>query len=167
MELGGRHSKYWLPWLVGMPAETATAIVSLLMGGILERFPRLKICFAHGGGSFPYTLGRITHGFKVRPDLCATETKVSPDQFIGRFYTDSLVHDPDALDLLVKTIGEDRIILGTDYPFPLGEVRGFESAYAGKAIDDCKALREPTKDKLRYQNALEFLGLNEEDLRRQ
>jgi aminocarboxymuconate-semialdehyde decarboxylase len=55
----------------GMPSETATAVMSLLMGGILERFPRLKICFAHGGGSFPYTIGRMQHGFLVRPDLCA------------------------------------------------------------------------------------------------
>jgi predicted TIM-barrel fold metal-dependent hydrolase len=55
----------------GMPSETATAVMSLLMGGILERFPKLKICFAHGGGSFPYTIGRMQHGYLTRPDLCA------------------------------------------------------------------------------------------------
>ena len=66
MIMGGRYSKYWLPWLVGMPAETATAICCLLMGGVLHRFPRLKVCFAHGGGSFPYTVGRVQHGYKVR-----------------------------------------------------------------------------------------------------
>ena len=64
--MGGRQSKYWLPWLVGMPAETATAIVSVLMGGILEQFPKLRFCFAHGGGSFPFTIGRIEHGYQVR-----------------------------------------------------------------------------------------------------
>ena len=75
-------SKYWLPWLVGMPAETATAVCCLLMGGVLHRFPRLKViagrqqvtlfmavktqvCFAHGGGAFPYTVGRVQHGYKV------------------------------------------------------------------------------------------------------
>ena len=89
-----------------MPAETATAIVSVLMGGILEQFPALKICFAHGGGSFPYTAGRIQHGYNVRPDLCATDCNKPPLDFLRKFWTDSLVHDTDALDLLVKVIGE-------------------------------------------------------------
>ena len=60
--------KYWLPWLVGMPAETSRAICSMIFGGVLEQFPKLRVAFAHGGGSFPFTLGRIEHGFKVRPD---------------------------------------------------------------------------------------------------
>ena len=67
-----------------MPAETATAIVSLLMGGILEQFPKLRICFAHGGGSFPYTVGRIQHGYNVRPDLCATDCNKTPRSFLGK-----------------------------------------------------------------------------------
>ena len=83
MQMGGRFSKYWLPWLVGMPAETATAIVSLLMGGVLYNFPRLKVCFAHGGGSFPYTVGRVQHGYNVRPDLCATDCSLPPRDFLG------------------------------------------------------------------------------------
>ena len=78
MQLDGRMQKYWLPWLVGMPCETAVAMCSLLMGGVLEKFPRLKICFAHGGGAFPYLIGRIEHGYDVRPDLCATESPFSP-----------------------------------------------------------------------------------------
>ena len=99
MELGGRMKKYWLPWLVGesatslapwirckasypvppgMPGETAVAICSMIMGGVLERFPRLKVCFAHGGGAFPYIIGRVEHGFNVRPDLCATENPFNP-----------------------------------------------------------------------------------------
>ena len=83
MQMGGRFSKYWLPWLVGMPAESATAIVSLLMGGVLYNFPRLKVCFAHGGGSFPYTVGRVQHGYNVRPDLCATDCSLPPRDFLG------------------------------------------------------------------------------------
>ena len=94
----------------GMPAETATAIVSVLMGGILEKFPALKICFAHGGGSFPYTAARIQHGYNVRPDLCATDCSKPPLDFLGKFWTDSLTHDTNALDLLVKVIGEVGII---------------------------------------------------------
>jgi aminocarboxymuconate-semialdehyde decarboxylase len=85
-------------------------------------FPKLKFCFAHGGGAFPFTIGRIQHGYDVRPDLCATECDVSPIDFLGKFYTDSLVHSQKSLDLLVDVIGEDKIILGTDYPFPLGEL---------------------------------------------
>ncbi|HEY4560836.1 MAG TPA: amidohydrolase family protein, partial [Lysobacter sp.] len=65
--------KYWLPWLVGMPAEQSRAACCLIFGGVLERLPRLKICLAHGGGSFPYTIGRIEHGFNMRPDLVATD----------------------------------------------------------------------------------------------
>lgn len=63
--------KYWLPWLVGMPAETSRAICSFIFGGVFERLPKLRVAFAHGGGSFPSTIGRIQHGFDVRPDLCA------------------------------------------------------------------------------------------------
>jgi aminocarboxymuconate-semialdehyde decarboxylase len=89
-----------------MPSETALAICSVLMGGVLERFPRLKLCFAHGGGAFPYTVGRVQHGYDVRPDLCAVDCKSSPRSFLGTFWTDSLVHDVDAMRLLVKVIGE-------------------------------------------------------------
>ncbi len=78
METSGRYSKYWLPWLVGMPSETSTAICSMLMGGVFERFPKLKVAFAHGCGSFPYTAARIEHGFNVRPDLCATRCQTPP-----------------------------------------------------------------------------------------
>lgn len=78
MELTGRMAKYWLPWLVGMPGETAQAICCMIFGGVLERYPRLRVCFAHGGGAFPFTIGRIEHGFNVRPDLCAVENNVNP-----------------------------------------------------------------------------------------
>jgi aminocarboxymuconate-semialdehyde decarboxylase len=117
----GDMQKYWLPWLVGMPAESSRAICSLIFSGVLERLPRLRICFAHGGGSFPATLGRIEHGFNVRPDLCAIDNPHSPRKYIGRIYFDSLVHEPAKLDYLLKLVGADQIALGSDYPFPLGE----------------------------------------------
>ena len=158
MQMGGRFSKYWLPWLVGMPAETATAIVSLLMGGVLHNFPRLKVCFAHGGGSFPYTVGRVQHGYKVRPDLCATDCPLPPRDFIGKFWTDSLVHDDAALRLLVDVMGEDRVILGTDYPFPLGEVL-IADTFPGKVIDESQ-FSVKTKRKLFWDNAMDFLNLD-------
>ncbi|MEO8648732.1 MAG: amidohydrolase family protein [Acidobacteriota bacterium] len=115
-------SKYWLAWLVGMPAETSRAICSLIFSGVLERLPELRICFAHGGGSFPATVGRIDHGYHVRPDLCAVDNPHSPRKYLSRMYFDSLVHDAAKLDYLVKLVGADQVALGTDYPFPLGEL---------------------------------------------
>ncbi|MBK8145889.1 MAG: amidohydrolase [Bacteroidetes bacterium] len=114
-------TKYWLPWLVGMPAETSRAICSIIFGGVLEQFPKLKIAFAHGGGSFPATVGRVEHGFKVRPDLCAIDNAHNPRNYLGKFWVDSLVHDKDAFHLLQQTIGNEKICCGSDYPFPLGE----------------------------------------------
>ena len=107
------------------------------MGGVLQRFPRLKVCFAHGGGSFPFTVGRIQHGYNVRPDLCATDCDQPPRDFLGNIWTDSLVHDSSALELLLEVIGEDRVMLGTDYPFPLGEVKIVDT-YPGKVVVESK-----------------------------
>ena len=114
--------KYWLPWLVGMPAETSLAICSMIFSGIFEKLPNLKVAFAHGGGSFPATVGRIEHGFNVRPDLCAVDNPVNPKEYLGKFYLDALVHDAKMLDYVVDLIGENRVAMGTDYPFPLGEL---------------------------------------------
>ena len=143
---------YWLPWLVGMPAETRRAICSMIFGGIFERLPNLRVAFAHGGGSFPATAGRIQHGYDVRPDLCAVDNNVDPLDYLGKFWVDSLVHDADALDFLLKKVGEDKIALGTDYPFPLGELN------PGKLIESSKYSKE-IKEKLLFQNALNWLGL--------
>ncbi|XP_043929596.1 2-amino-3-carboxymuconate-6-semialdehyde decarboxylase [Protopterus annectens] len=154
MQTDGRMSKYWLPWLVGMPAETTTAICCMIFGGIFEKFPRLKVCFAHGGGAFPFTIGRITHGFRVRPDLCALDNTANPRKYLGSFYTDALVHDPMALKLLVEVIGKDKVLLGTDYPFPLGELE------PGQLIESMEEFDEKLQNKLKYENALEFLGLD-------
>ncbi|KAH9370422.1 hypothetical protein HPB48_008690 [Haemaphysalis longicornis] len=90
----------------GMPAETTAAICEVMFGGVLERFPRLKLCFAHGAGSLPYTIGRIQHGFDVRPDLVAVDNKVPPKDYLGKIYADSLVHNYSALRLLLETLGE-------------------------------------------------------------
>lgn len=117
-----RMDKYWMPWLVGMPVETTTAIVSMIFSGLFEKLPKLRVAFAHGGGSFPATLGRIEHGFVVRPDLCAVDNNVNPREYMGRFWIDALVHDPAVLSHVVELMGADRVAMGTDYPFPLGEL---------------------------------------------
>lgn len=118
----GDMQKYWLPWLVGMPAEVSRAICSLIFSGTLERLPNLRICFAHGGGSFPATIGRIDHGFNVRPDLF-TDNPHGPRRYLNRIYFDSLVHEPAKLDYLINLVGSDHVMLGSDYPFPLGEAK--------------------------------------------
>ena len=151
--MGENHmTKYWLPWLVGMPAETTRAICSLLFAGVLERYPRLRFAFAHGGGSFPYTIGRIEHGFNVRPDLCAMDNPVNPRSYIGKFWIDALTHDATSLQYIVSLMGEDKVCMGSDYPFPLGEHR------PGKLIEEMNF--EPAiREKLLSQNALAWLGL--------
>ena len=145
--------KYWLPWLVGMPAEVSRAICSLIFSGTLERLPNLRICFAHGGGSFPATLGRIDHGFTVRPDLCAVDNPHSPRKYLSRMYFDSLVHDASKLDFLIKLVGADQVMLGTDYPFPLGELE------PGKLIDSM-AYDDSIKEMLFNGAALNWLNLD-------
>ena len=148
-----RMPRHWMPWLVGMPAETARAIAAVTMGGVLERLPSLRICFAHGGGAFPFTVGRLDHGFRERPDLCATRTERAPGEFARSMYFDSLVHDADALRLLLKVAGADRVALGSDYPFPLGE------RVAGALIESMADLSVADRERLLRGTALEFLGL--------
>jgi len=160
-----RMPEYWLPWLVGMPAESSLAICSMMFGGVFERFPKLRVAFAHGGGAFPFTIGRIEHAFHVRPDLVATENKTNPRKYLARtddrrgvtparFYVDSLVHDAGALKLLLKLFGAERVALGSDYPFPLGE------AHPGKLIESIKELSSKEKAQLLSGTAKEFLGLS-------
>lgn len=147
--------KYWLPWLVGMPAETSRAICSMIFGGVFEKLPKLNVCFAHGGGSFPSTFGRIQHGFEVRPDLCAVDNPSHPGKYIGKFFLDSLVHDPEVLKFIVKMFGSDKIMLGSDYPFPLGELRPGETILFVDEFD------YSVKEQLLYKSALDWLQLSE------
>ena len=135
-----RLTKYYFPLIVGNPLETALAASKLIYGGVLERLPQLRVCFAHGGGAFPYTVGRIEHGFIARPDLCALENNINPREYLGKFYVDSLVHDADALRLLLKMVGEERIALGSDYPFPLGEAIPGELVHKTPMSDSDKEL---------------------------
>ncbi|MGI8820437.1 MAG: amidohydrolase family protein [Chthoniobacterales bacterium] len=154
-----RMPKYWLPWLVGMPAETCLAISCMTFGGVFERFPKLRVAFAHGGGSYPFTIGRMEHGFDVRPDLVATDNKVNPRSYLAsgdrpaRFYVDSLVHDREALAFLLKLFGAPRVALGSDYPFPLGEAR------PGALIESMTGISATEKAQLLAGTAREFLGL--------
>lgn len=148
--------KYWLPWLVSMPAETSRAICSLMFGGVLERLPELRLAFAHGGGSFPFTFGRIQHGFNVKPELCAVDNPYAPEKYLKQIYLDSLVHDSRGLQFLIEFLSEDQIVLGTDYPFVLGE------HHPGQLIENSDFSSQVTA-KLLGQNALKWLGLEDRE----
>ena len=150
-----RMERYWLPWLLGMPTETALAICSMIFGGVFEKLPNLRVAFAHGGGTFPSLIGRIEHGFDSRPDLVAIHNNVNPRKYVGKFFIDSLVHDADVLNFLVKFLGADRIALGSDYPFPLGENT------PGKLIESMN-FNDRIKEQLLSGAALEWLNLKKE-----
>lgn len=149
----GSMEKYWLPWLVGMPAETSRAACSMIFGGVLERLPNLRICFSHAGGSFLPTIGRIEHGFNCRPDLVAIDNKVNPRSYIGKFWVDSITHDIDALKYILKLQGSKRVCLGSDYPFPLGDLE------IGKFISE-SGLRNEVIEDIFCHSTLEWLNLD-------
>ena len=149
-----RMPQYWLPWLVGMPAEASLAIGSMIFGGVFERLPDLRVCFAHGGGAFPMTVGRFARGFEARPDLCAVDNDVDPRSYLGKFSVDSLVHDAGALKYLLNVMGENRVVFGSDYPFPLGEDS------PGRLLDSMPDLSDTVRRKISHDNAVEFLGLD-------
>jgi len=147
--------RYWLPWLVGMPAETARAVSSMIFGGIFERLPALRVNFAHAGGSFLPTIGRIQHGFDCRPDLVAIDNPVAPQHYLGRFWVDSITHDPLMLDYVLKRQGSKRVTLGSDYPFPLGDLK------IGSFIETMN-LDTKQKEDIFHNAALEWLNVKKE-----
>jgi aminocarboxymuconate-semialdehyde decarboxylase len=153
MMAGERMRKYQLPWLVAMPAETQLSILWLILSGAFERLPRsLKLCFAHGGGSFPYLLGRVDNAWRNR-DLVREDCPRLPSSYVDRFYVDAAVFSGDALSFLVKTMGEERVMLGSDFPFPLGEQQ------VGNLIRSHESLPARTRECLLHANATRFFGL--------
>jgi len=148
--------KYWLPWLVGMPAETARAVCSLIFSGVLERFPEIRFNFAHAGGSFIPTIGRIEHGFNCRHDLVAVDNHVPPSHYLRHFWVDSATHDPDLLTYILTKQGSARVSLGTDYPFPLGDLE------IGSFIKEM-GLPQEDLENIFFRSALTWLNLREED----
>ncbi len=116
--LGSRLDTAYLGNIVGQPTETTLALHHLVFGGVLDRFPGLTICAAHGGGYFPHYLGRADHAYEVRPESRTMAQR--PSEYLRRLYVDSLVYTTDGLARLVGAIGADRVLLGTDYPFDMG-----------------------------------------------
>lgn len=147
-----RMPKYMLQWLVGMPAETQLGILSLILSGAMERLPRtLKICFAHGGGNFAFQLGRVDNAWRQR-DIVRQDCPRPPSEYVDRIHVDSAVFSERSLALLAAVVGEDRVMLGSDYPFPLGEQR------PGELVRNSGVLAESLKNKILAGNAVEFFG---------
>ncbi len=139
--MGEEHmQKYWLPWLVGMPAEISRAACSMIFSGVLERYPKLRVCCAHGGGSFLPTISRIEHGWECRPDLVAIDNKHNPKSYLGKFWVDSHVCDHKMLQYVIDLIGADKVMQGSDYPFPLGEAIPGELVRTAPLSDSAKAM---------------------------
>jgi aminocarboxymuconate-semialdehyde decarboxylase len=152
--MGGQRMKKWmLPWLVAMPAETQLGMVSLILSGALERIPdSLKICFAHGGGSFAWLLGRVDNAWEHR-DIIRKDCPQRPSSYARRFHVDSAVFDPGALRLLCDVMGTDRVMLGSDYPFPLGEQR------IGSLVAEAAFLSPAERERILHGNARAFFDL--------
>lgn len=150
-----RMPKYMMAWLVAMPAETQLSILSLILSGAFERLPRsLRICFAHGGGSFAFLVGRVDNAWTHR-DIVSVDCPNPPSSYVDRFYVDSAVFNEGALSLLIDVMGEDRVILGSDHPFPLGEQE------IGALVRNHDGLSGTVKSKILGGNASQFLGLDE------
>ncbi len=148
-----RMSKYMMPWTVGMPAETQLGIVAMILGGAFDKVPAtLRICFAHGGGSFAFLLGRLENAWQHHP-VAHGVCELPPRQYLQRFSVDSAVFDARALEFLVGTMGAERVMLGSDYPFPLGEHR------VGSLIRE-SSLTALEKSRLLGGNAVSFLALD-------
>lgn len=153
MPTSPRLNRWMARWLAGMPGETHLSILALILGGVFDEVPdTLRICFAHGGGSFPFWLGRADNAWRRR-DIVRGRSLRPPSHYTDRFYVDSVVFDPPALRLLIDMMGENRVLLGSDYPYPLGE------RPVGAVIDRSTFLTPEQRHRLRDANAREFLGI--------
>ncbi len=150
---GPRLDRWMARWLVGMPAETHLSLLAMVLGGVFDQLPpTLRICFAHGGGSFPFWLGRADNAWHRRGDVVRGRSAHPPSHYVDRFYVDTVVFSQQALRLLVDTLGTERILLGSDYPYPLGE------RPAGRVIREAEFLSDADRAALLGGNARRFLG---------
>jgi aminocarboxymuconate-semialdehyde decarboxylase len=157
MMAADRMDRYMMAWTVGMPAETQLAMVSMILGGAFDRLPEsLRLCFAHGGGSFAFLLGRLENAWHNR-DIARGRSERPPSAYLDRFSVDSAVFDDGALKLLVDVMGAERVLLGSDYPFPLGEQQ------IGALVRGAGFLDNAAKTAILGANAARFLALDGAD----
>jgi aminocarboxymuconate-semialdehyde decarboxylase len=143
-----RQKSYYLNNLIGNPLDTTIAAACLIFGGVMDRYPKLKICLAHGGGFTPYQAARWEHGWAVRPEP-KKNVKEQPREIAKRFYYDTILHSDKVLEFMIGHVGVDRVVLGSDYPYDMGQldcvehVRSLSISEAGKA-----AILQGTAEKL-------------------
>lgn len=147
-----RMGRYHLLNLIGNPTETAVGIGSLIYGGILERLPELKLCFAHAGGSMPYLIGRLDHGYKVRPE-CKSAIPKAPSEYFKRLYFDTIAHSPQGLLYLIQSVGSDKVLLGSDYPADMADPQPVAT------VDKLGQISQADKEKIWGGNAARLLGI--------
>ncbi len=114
--------RHFLHNMIGRPTETTIAIARLIMAGVFDRHPDLRVCVVHGGGFLPYQIGRLQRGWEGMPGVADTDLSTPPREVIGDLYFDTIVHNPQALRYLIDLVGADRIMVGTDYPFEAGDL---------------------------------------------
>lgn len=149
-----RLDRWMARWLAGMPAETHLSVLAMVLGGTFDTVPdSLRICFAHGGGSFAFWLGRLENAWLRRGDLVA-KSEQPPSAYVGRFSVDSVVFEPTALRVLVDTLGASQVMTGSDYPYPLGE------RPAGDVVRRSDFLSDADRDAILSGNARRFLALD-------
>jgi len=144
--------RYFMDNSVGRPAETTIALAGLIYSGVFDRFPNLKVCAVHGGGFIPFQIGRLDRGYRAKPELAAKEASRLPSDYLQMLYVDTVVHDPRVLRFLIDIMGADRILVGTDYPFEMGD----DDPVA--LIDSVPGLEPAHRDAILFGNARTLLG---------
>jgi aminocarboxymuconate-semialdehyde decarboxylase len=137
--------------IIGQPLETTVALSLLIFDGTFDRYPQLKILAAHGGGYLPYYIGRSDHGYKVRPE--SAKIKKKPSEYLRQIYYDNLVYSPEILRDLIDKAGVSQIVVGTDYPFDMGDYEVHE------LIENILNLSDAERELILHGNALRLLGL--------
>ncbi|HEX2829308.1 MAG TPA: amidohydrolase family protein [Burkholderiales bacterium] len=148
---GGRLDCYYLTNLIGNPLDTTIMMGKLMFSGALDELKDMKMLLAHGGGFLPYQIGRFEHGHKVRPDTAAV-TKSRPFEMFKQFYFDALTHDPLAIRHLIDRVGSERVVLGTDSPFDMGEEQPVER------LEAVPGLTQKEREDVCYRSALALFG---------
>jgi len=148
-----RLQDFYLNNLIGNPLDTTIAATKLIFSGVLEKYPGLKFVLAHGGGQFPFIMGRIEHGYEVRPE---PKEKIHrpPREFLNNFYFDTITHNPDALRYLIAFAGSDHVLLGSDYPYDMGDPDPVGT------VSRLKGVKAADKKKILCENAVSLFGLD-------
>jgi aminocarboxymuconate-semialdehyde decarboxylase len=149
-----RLKGYYLTNWIGNPLETSIAFASLIFGGVLQRLPHLKICFAHAGGYTPWIRGRWRHGYKVRSEPPEVVLKEPIYEYTERCYFDTVIFDELALEYLIRAVGSDHVLHGTDYPSDMGTWDQVP------VINSFQGISQHDKDKILGGNAAALLKLD-------